>query len=71
MLIMKCCNFTAVSLAPTNHSILDAIQEVRDVIMLREAEAAALEAKKINNNKQKQDSDSKKENECNDICAIC
>lgn len=71
-------NVTAISLAPTNSSILDAHQEVRDVVMVRQAEVAAMDAKShaANNNKRKSEEDaapgkSSDTKECNDVCVIC
>lgn len=66
------------SFAPTNVTILDALQEVRDAVMVRQAEAAALEAKsKEVDGKQSPLPKSHQpgikkgeENNCNDVCVI-
>mmetsp|Transcript_8730 Transcript_8730/g.14844 ORF Transcript_8730/g.14844 Transcript_8730/m.14844 type:complete len:843 (+) Transcript_8730:81-2609(+) len=67
----------AVSFAPTNVTILDALQEVRDVVMVRQAEAAALEARSKADGQQSplpksHQPGTKKgeENNCNDVCVI-
>ena len=60
----------AVSLAPTSKTNLDSLQEVRDVLTVRKAEEAAIQAKDINNKKSKGDGTASSKAECNDICAI-